>query len=120
MIAIPATAILLTNLDFWEKIRAVCKLVTTEQRTSLARSWSGDPFAFSIILSWSTVTRCRLGWVDYAEKSEHFPPFGTSHLPLDFLGYGGLSINFGRVGWSGTNRMYEVTGPLCSLLIFPS
>ena len=61
MIAIPATAILLTNLDFWEKIRAVCKLVTTEQRTSLARSWSGDPFALLSFLSWSNVTRCRLG-----------------------------------------------------------
>ena len=44
MIAIPATAILVTNLDFWEKIRAVCKIVA-EQRTALARSWSGDPFA---------------------------------------------------------------------------
>ena len=52
MIAIPAAAILLTNLDFWEKIRAVCELVM-EQRTALARSWSGDPFAllfFAIIL----------------------------------------------------------------------
>ena len=43
MVAIPATAILLTNLDFWEKIRAVCKIVA-EQRTALARSWSRDPF----------------------------------------------------------------------------
>ena len=34
MIAIPATAILLTNLDFWEKIRAVCKIVA-EQRIVL-------------------------------------------------------------------------------------
>jgi len=53
MIAIPATAILLTNLDFWEKMYAVCKIVA-EQRTALARSWSGDPFAlllFAIILS---------------------------------------------------------------------
>ena len=60
MIAIPATAILLTNLDFWEKIRAVCKIVA-EQRTALVRSWSGDLFALLSFLSWSTVNRCRLG-----------------------------------------------------------
>ena len=60
MIAIPATAILLTSLDFWEKIYAVCKIVA-EQRTALARSWSGDPFALLSFLSWSTVNRCRLG-----------------------------------------------------------
>ena len=60
MIAIPATAILLTNLDFWEKIYAVCKIVA-EQRTASARSWSGDPFALLSFLSWSNVTRCRLG-----------------------------------------------------------
>ena len=51
---------MLTNLDFWEKIRAVCKIVA-EQRTALARSWSGDLFALLLsFLSWSTVTRCRL------------------------------------------------------------
>ena len=50
MIAIPATAILLTNLDFWEKIRAVCTIVE-EQRTALARYWSGDPFALLLFAS---------------------------------------------------------------------
>ena len=64
MIAIPAAAILLTNLDFWEKIRAVCTIVE-EQRTALARYWSGDPFA--LLLFASTVTRCRLGRL-YVEK----------------------------------------------------
>ena len=66
MIAIPATAILLTNdlhfiaLDFWEKIRAVCCRLVPEQCTALARCWYCFALIlFAIILSWSNVTRCR-------------------------------------------------------------
>ncbi len=58
MIAIPATAILLTNLDFWEKIRAVCCKLVPEQRTALAGCWYCFALIlFAIILSWSNVCR---------------------------------------------------------------